>query len=63
MNLKSLLILFTIVVSISLLINNGAIARVEAEGIYKYDGRNFVQVPGHLSKIEVGNNANVWGLY
>lgn len=59
MNLKLYLVLLTITVSTILLLNSGAVS--PASGIYKYDGKTFVQVPGTLGHIYVGADGSVWG--
>ncbi|MGN6709703.1 MAG: tectonin domain-containing protein, partial [Candidatus Nitrosocosmicus sp.] len=62
MKLKSYLVLFIIALSAILLLNSGAVAQVKAKSIYKWDGNNFVQVPGNLEHIAVGADGSVWGV-
>ena len=62
MNIKLYVVLFSITVSTILLLNSSTIAQVKGEIIYKYDGSNFVQVPGSLDHISVGADGSVWGL-
>ena len=47
-----------------LLLSSGAAAQVKAyvHIIWKYDGNNYVQVPGALEHIAVGADGTVWGL-
>jgi virginiamycin B lyase len=47
-----------------LLLSSGAVAQVKAyvHIIWKYDGNNYVQVPGALEHIAVGADGSVWGL-
>ena len=59
MNLKLYLVLFSIAVSTILLLNSGAIAQVKANGVYKFDGSNFVQMPGSLAGISIGSDGSV----
>jgi hypothetical protein len=56
MNLKLYGVLFSIKVSTILLLNSGAVAPVKAVKhiIWKWDGNNFVQVPGALEHIAAG---------
>ena len=64
MNLKLYLVIFTITISTILLLNIGAVTQVRAvmHIIWQWDRTNFVQVPGALEQISVGNKDNVWGV-
>jgi hypothetical protein len=64
MNLKLYVVLFSITVSTILLLNSGAVAPVKAVKhiIWKWDGNNFVKVPGALEHIDAGADGTVWVL-